>query len=434
MSEKTATGEAMSFFHMDGFVPSFRQASRFAGDKGHVGTMLDVVDARLATPPKHLNGYDPSNPTPWDQYFTTMSAEYVGMSKGGIKILLVAHGVGPMATERGVVDAYKWQTSDKTRGREGGRITIDEFHKLESGHYGPVEVVELETYLRRYQYPFLSILSAVEAFVDPVLRARLGPRASEYLTEHARLAIEFYKKHHAYDPSSGPMNPYIIQPGDASCSYVYQEVEEGFAFAHLLSIGAISQVQGNDYGRLPTWSCDIGPHRWGDGTRMFGVREGDAGEIRKGPDARKLLLKHWRELMEPTGLDQAPGGLMVLMQLPDETWFTQVPKKGARADTYEPEFLVKSMQQVGEAVRFYTDSNYPVPIFRYDRKEVEAVLPKSANAYALVGEPDFTNGVGSRETCLVQGYRVEVDPTHRPIKEKVLENDYDRMMQLLNVE
>ena len=433
MSKITQTAGAMGFFHSDGFVPSYRQAAAFAGKTGHVGTLLDIVDARLATPPKHLDGFDPSNPTPWDQYYTSMSAEYVGQSKGGVKILIVAHGIGPMSTERGVVEAYKWESADKSRNRRGGRITSEEFHKLEGGYYGSVEIVEFEPYLERYRYPFGSILRASEAFSDPVIRARLGNRTIEYLTEHTRLALKFYSKEYLLDPTKQFYDPFIIKAEDpGNCNYVYRKVEDGYAFAHLLSIGQIVQASNrNDYGDWPTWSCDVGPYEWWNGTRMFGVQERGATRIHKGPDASQLLQKHWRELMEPSGLDSAPDGLNVIMEMPDKTWFTQVPKKGAQVDTYQPEFLVTSMEKVGEPQRFYTESNYPVPIFRYDRCEAQAVLPQGVNAYTLVGEPSFTNGVGSRETCLVQGYRIKFAHTRRLIGAKALANDFDRMMQLL---
>jgi hypothetical protein len=144
-----------------------------------------------------------------------------------------------------------------------------------------------------------------------------------------------------------------------------------------------------------------------------------------------LLRKHWQELFEPSGLDRAPDGLFVLMQMPDKTWFTQFQKKGASADSYEPEFRVTSMKKVGKIARFYTESNYPVPIFRYDIREAQAVLPKEANAYELVGDPTKTGGADSQETCLVQGYRIEIDHAQRLIRQDVLANDYDRMMQLM---
>src|SRR3989344_1320951 len=131
MATKLQSIPAMAFYHPDGLVAAWKQASRFAGDEGRIATLPDIIDARLATKPGSV---------PWERYFTTRSAEYVGKSRGGNRIIVVAHGVGPMATLDGVIETYKWHYSDKNRDRRGGRITEEEFHNLESGRYGPVAV------------------------------------------------------------------------------------------------------------------------------------------------------------------------------------------------------------------------------------------------------------------------------------------------------
>lgn len=105
-----------------------------------------------------------------------------------------------------------------------------------------------------------------------------------------------------------------------------------------------------------------------------------AGDVVGGLDVYQLLLRNWKELLEPSGLSRAPSGPFVLMQMPDMTWFTQIPKKGASVDTYDPEFRVVSIEKVGDYTYFYTASNYPVPIFRYASHEAQAVLSKEANA------------------------------------------------------
>lgn len=421
---------AMAFYHENGFVPAFKQATQYAGLAGRVGTMLDWVDARLAMPPyEKLGMHDTSNPTPWDQYYTTMSAEYVGASKGGTKILIVAHGIGPMATLDGVVEAYRYHYGDKTRRTEGGRISAEEFLKLESGIYGDVEIVDLEVYIREREYPFIATLHYSDALDDPVLKARLGPRAIEYLDQHSKYAIKYHRDVHGRII----VDPYILGVDGPSMYWVKGvNLDDGLAYAHLLSVGAIGSVYvSQSEHRVPSWVSEISTHGWRDGTRLIGIREGKSIAISKGPDPYRLLCKHWQELLESSGLDCTPDGLFVLMQMPDEAWFTQITKKGARADTHEPEFRVTSMEKVGEPVRFYTESNYPVPIFRYDIREVQAVLPKEANAYKLVGDPAKTGGPDSQETCLVQGYRIGVDHTKRLMRQEVLANDYGRLMQLL---
>jgi hypothetical protein len=433
MIKKTASGN-MAFCHKKGFVPAFKQAIKFAGKEGHVGTMPDAVAARLITPPfEKLGMLDHSNPTPWDRYYTTMTAEYFGLL-GGRTSIIVAHGVGPMSTLKGVLDAYRYEFDDKSRDHRGGRISQAKFEKLARGEYGDVSIIDYEEYRNRFgdcQYRVPSgYRRTSDASRDPLLAARLGPQAHEYIARHAAIAQRFYQEQYSLTVE----DPYIIDVGEpGNLPYWCREVESGLAFAHLTSIGSISLTYHENGLRLPSWACDVGIHEWWNGVRLLGVRAGSTGTVVDGPDARKLLCKYWQELFEPSGLSHAPDGLVALMQMPDKTWFTQVSKKGARADTYEPEFLVTSMEKVGELERFYTESNYPVPIFRYNLREAQAVLPKKANAYELVGDPARTGGADSQETCLVQGYRIEIDHTKRLMRQDKLANNYDRMMQLLKV-
>lgn len=426
---------SMAFYHADGFVPAFKQAMKFAGKGGHVGTMPDAIATRLATDPyKEFGSWNPSDPTPWDTYYTTMTAEYLGVIKER-KYVIVAHGIGPMATLEGVLDAYRWHFGDKSRNRTGGRITQAEFEKLANGGYGPVAVIDFEEYRdkfsddSRFRCPF-GYRKVSDAMRDPLLLARLGPRADEYIHRHASFARKYYQTQHSMEVA----DPFILDVTDAgNLPYWCRDIEEGYAFAHLTSIGGINLVHHQGGPKPPSWACDVSAHEWWNGVRLLGVRAGSKGEVRNGPNAYDLLRKHWRELLEPTGLNVAPARTIPLMKLPDGTWFTQVPKQGARADTYEPEFQVTTMEKVGELERFYTSSNYPVPIFRYDLREAKAVLPQGANAYTLVGDPVRANDGTDRETCLVQGYRVVVDPTKRLMRETALVNDYDRLMALMGV-
>lgn len=433
MVKKNVSG-SMAFYHEKGFVPAFKHASKFAGKDGRIGTMPDVIAARLTTPPfKEFGLVNLNKRTPWDSYYTTMTAEYFGMLAGRTSII-VAHGIGPMSTLQGVLNAYRYEFDDKSRNRRGGRISQAEFEKLAHGEYGEVSIIDYEEYRnkwgdRQFRAP-TGYRRASDAGRDALLVARLGPQAHEYITRHAALARQYYQK----DASLVVADPFIIdvaEPGNLP--YWCREIESGLAFAHLTSIGNMCLVHHENGMRLPSWACDVGIHEWWNGVRLLGVRSGSVGVITDGPDASRLLRKHWQELFEPSGLNRIPNGLFVLMQMPDKTWFTQVSKKGARADTYEPEFRVTSMEKVGKITRFYTESNYPVPIFRYDIREAKAILPKEANAYELVGDPTKTGGADSQETCLVQGYRIKIDHTKRLIREDALANDYDRIMQLLGV-
>ena len=104
------SNSAMAFYHGNGLVPAWQQASRFASDTGRIATLPDIIDARL--------GSEPGTPS-WERYFSTTSAEYLGRSRSGNRIIIVAHGVGPMATLDGILKAYSFEFNDKTRGRRG---------------------------------------------------------------------------------------------------------------------------------------------------------------------------------------------------------------------------------------------------------------------------------------------------------------------------
>lgn len=434
---------SMAFYHQDGFVPAYKQAAKFVGKEGHIGIMPDAVAARLAMPPyKELGTYDPSNRSPWDMYYTTLTAEYVGMLKGR-PYIVVAHGIGPMATFEGILDAYRWEFDDKSCNRRGGRISQVEFEKLAGGGYGEVAVIDFEDYRdefsdsREFRSPFRH-RRASEAHADPLLLARLGPRAHEYIDRHASYARQYQQMKSAPFTKESMRraieDPFVLDVGDANnLPYWCRDIEDGHAFAHLLVLTTIMQVHHQGGPLPPSWACNVHCHEWGDGVRLLGVRPGSTGHVAEGPDPRNLLRSRWRDLLEPTDPEHRPGAFFVLIQMPDKTWFTQVPKKGARADTYEPEFQVTSIEKIGEPRAFYTNSNYPVPIFRYDLREAKGVLPDGVNAYALVGDPARLDDGTSRETCLVQGYRVTIDHTKRLTRESALANNYDRMMELMKV-
>ena len=430
MTQELEVG-AMAFYHEKGFVPAYQQAARFSGEGGHIGTMLDLVDARLGHyPTEQLDCQNVSNPTPWDRYYTTLTAEYMGLSRGGTKILIVAHGVGPMSNSDGVLAAYKWEFGDKSRNRRGGRISADEFLKLESGAYGDVHIIDYDAYAARRKYPFSGYLLASEAEADPLLAARLGPRAAEYIALHRKLAMQYHQEEHRREIP----DPYIIAVEDASnCGYPYHKLDAEMAFAHLVSVGSPANVHHQGKYDVPSWAYDVGLFEWWNGVRLIGVRDSAARGISNGPDAYQLLRRHWQSLLESSGMSDLPEQFFALMQMPDKTWFTQVDKAGEGMDTFEPEFRVTSIEAIGEPVQFSTDVRHYHGFFKYGKHEAKAVMPPEANAYALVGDPEnvWEGGNPVRQMCFAQPYRVVIDPTQRLVRKDALANDYERMMQLL---
>lgn len=438
---------AMAFYHQDGLPAAWQQAMKFAGEGGRLATMPDIVAARLESAPGDV---------PWETYFTTLSAEYFGYTKHGARIIIVAHGVGPMSALDGIYQAYSWQYKDNTRVRCGGRITEREFWDLESGKYGAVSVVDFNKYLTRYEYPFIETLRALDAWGDPVLHARLGPQTEKYLQAHAAHARKWHREqvginpenrferpkaeHDAYldrrrkahaELGEAPSNPWIFRvEDDVNCSYRYYPLERGYAMAHLLAIGGLCR-QHDEHGEHLV--SDVGLHGWSDGVRLVGIKAGGntkAG-ISSGPNAYELLRKHWRDLLVPM---EHPGtvGFRALVSIGDQ-WFTQYPKQGECMDTWEPEYVATSKEEIGKPVLFRTTVGGYYGFFKFGTNEVKAIAPSGANAYFFVGEPQIEKGEGGpmHHICMVQFYRITVDATKRLMRSDRLAHDYETMMKLL---
>lgn len=104
-------------------------------------------------------------------------------------------------------------------------------------------------------------------------------------------------------------------------------------------------------------------------------------------------------------------------------------------DTGEPEFHVISLKKIGKPVEFTTTIGGYHGFFKYDIKEVEAIAPRGANVYDLAGDIEviFHDGTPGYHRVPVQFYRAEVDTSQRLIREDELCNDYEALMELINV-
>lgn len=453
MAKDKPFANAMAFYHRDGLPAAWKHAMAFADKGGRLATMPDIAAARCETAPGDV---------PWETYFTTLSAEYVGIGRDGQHRLIVAHGVGPMATLEGIQEVYGWEYQDKSRSRRGGRITQEEFWKLESGGYGEVAMVNLEPYCKYYEYPFLEVLRYQDAVSDPVLQARLGSWATQCIELHAIYARRWHREKAGLNPDeeyrlstvnperfhnlrllqharygASDSNPYIIKvDGAANCPYFYSvqhgfaPIEDGYAFAHLISTGGLSHLCHQDGDSL---TLDVGCHEWWNGTRVVGIKAG--GSIRrglnKGPDVHRLLRKHWRDLLV-SAMKRETLGLCALMQIGDQ-WFTQYPKVGEQMDTWEPEYVITSMEKLGEPTIFRTTVGGYHGFFKFGVNEVQAIAPPNANAYFFVGEPEneWHDGNPTHQTCKIQFYRIEADTSKRVVRADNLARDYGRLIELV---
>ncbi len=436
MDAHVPSATAMGFYHSDGFVPAWKQAQKFIGGNGRIGTMLDVVDARLATN---------INDLPWNTYFTTTSAEYFGYSKTGVRILIVAHGIGPMATLDGILQAYSHEYKDKKRNRRGGRIHPSQFRKLEEGHYGEVSVVEFDPFMKRYEYPFNSYLRASEALTEPLVAARLGPRAVEYVHHHATMA----RAHHQEQDGRTIDDPYIFKIGDpGNCSYAtggfgdfpleYRQLDRSNgALAHLLSIDGLANVSHQSEYRVASLANEIDCHEWWNGVRLLGVRNnGRVTSIHSGFDnIHRLIKKNWERLMLPVDEMVQPDQVSLLLKFGDQT-FTEYRKQGIALNTGEPEYLVTAVEPIGGPVDLVVETAGYYGFFKYDNRDGAKIMPTGANAYALAGSPEciWTNGNPDHQKCPIQFFRVTIDTSRRLMRHDEIENNYELLMELVNLQ
>lgn len=172
-----------------------------------LATIPDLVDVLLHGGLKQ---------TPLPPYVTTLSAEYAGLSRTGIPLIVVAHGVGPMSTPALAYEFYKgasnrlaykergfWKhilaeknspykdDADFIQSRTYNKERVQclaqdskfqkEFWKLCDGDYGQVEIIEMRALGRELRnIAGGSELSVEEAHKNPLIRAWFGGRSESF--------------------------------------------------------------------------------------------------------------------------------------------------------------------------------------------------------------------------------------------------------------
>ena len=469
-----AVERPVAFYHRDGLVAAWNFAKRYAGTSGHVATLPEIVELRLSAKPG-------TKDSPWETWHTSASAEYVGIGADGRVKIIVAHGVGPMSTIDGIKTAYKWEWGDKTRHNNGGRITAQQFLDLESGKYGEVKIVDAADFIRsdrnlvrRFDIASVNVLdfqeyldamglvdgynifdrylTAPDALRDPLIRMRLGSNAYRYLMKHERIAKAFHVKKR---PNAGYRwaqgfdyrnHPYITKVETASnCAYTLPNEairkatgkwvdeprvpEEGYALAHLLDIDAFMRTHTQEVGVMLMSSPYV--HEWWNGANFIAVPDGatlDNG-LAQGPDPVKAIREHWEYFMQPVEEGYAPITPYLLKYAHGE-WFACYPKKYPNdqcMDDGDVEFHVRSLKRVGEDGSFTTDEMFSL---RYKLAQVQALMPKEANAYEIVNiSGKDRNGLGLT-TVTVRFYKADVDTSRRLPRTDEVARDYERLMEV----
>lgn len=466
-----AAERPVAFYHQDGLVAAWNFAKRYAGTSGHVATLPEIVELRLSANPG-------TKYSPWETWHTSASAEYVGIGADGRVKIIVAHGVGPMSTIDGIKTSYKWEWGDKSRRNNGGRITAQQFLDLESGKYGktrvvsataftrsdgnlvkkfdiaPVNVLDFQEYLDAMGLVdgyniFDRYLAGPDALRDPLIRMRIGSNAYRYLMKHEHIAKAFHVKGR---PNAGYRwaqgfddrnHPYITKvetapncaytlPNEAICKETGKWVdeprvpEEGYALAHLLGIDAFMCIHTQEVGVMLMSSPYV--HEWWNGAKFIAVPDGatlDNG-LAQGPDPVKAIREHWEHFMQPVEEGYAPITPYLLKYAHNE-WFACYPKKFPNdqcMDDGDVEFHVRSVRRLGDDDRFTTDEMF---FLRYKLAQVQALMPKEANAYEIINiSGKDRNGL---TTVTVRFYKADVDTSRRLPRTDEIARDYERLME-----
>ena len=387
-TDTLAKPNAIAFYSRQGFVPAFEHALAYAGENGHVATLLDIVAGRLTA-----KSGDPL----WELYFTTLSAVYAGQSKHGKLAIIIAHGIGPLSTFNGILEAYK------KRSLYGGCIPQEEFRKLEDGAYGEVSVLDPKELLN----------------TDLFHQALFGERWRAYL------ALDEVQD--CSPEESGVLNtfhPFNTENAFLDLAELQDWLKKtpGVASAQLLLVGALSQ----------------GLILLGDSlsheVRMLGMRPGAEEDLRVHPGLpptyEGLLEQHLEALWEPNsqGKKEATDGFWHLLEM-GTMIFTDYPKMAKATDLNEPEFRVTHIERVGEPKHFCTtvDGYHG---FMYDINEVQRTAPSGANSYTVkLEETDWAKGY---HVASVLFYKATVDTSQRLIRMGEIHQNFKLTMSILD--
>ncbi|MDO8556180.1 MAG: hypothetical protein Q7R96_03335 [Nanoarchaeota archaeon] len=378
---------------------AYRTAKDFAGPSGKVGSMLDVVDAKIVS-----GSCDPV----WTRYVMTTSGEFYGKSKTGIPIAVVAHGLDELLLNEEIM-------SRQREGRTifGGpiRLTLNEFRGLEDGKFGPAEVLEVKDILALREYPS-SVLGYLDACNESLLRARLGPKSTEFCAKHLAITLEESK------------NDFIVT-NDHNYPYVRDEdVNSG----GLLVLGQLMNVHRS--GEPSSVSSEI---RMSEGSCGRFVAMLDAGPLQVVSDKLEELLgdtlNNWQRLLVPN--DRNIPSLYTLKQV-DDALFTQYREDDDVMESGCVQFHVDDAQVVPGPAVFMTKVLGYHGFFKYELSDVRNILPAGANAF-LMGEPEirWEDGNPTHQVCPIMFYQVKVDASRRILRTEEIRQNFSLMKQLL---
>lgn len=398
-AEKTRTSEGTMFWHED-LPEAYKLASKYAGKKGRVATMPDVISAKITA--------DEWGPL-WTNYITTSSGEFYGKSKGGILIVVVGHGIDEILQDERIMK----RSTKNLRENSQIQLTPREFQRLEDGAYGSVEVIPHSTIVNMREYP-TSVLSYEQTLSkDPLLLARLGPKAVDFLAKHRDITMK----------ESG--NDFIIA-NDHNYPYRSRENAGG-----LITITQLQNMQ-RCGGEPSSVSTEVDLSDLTHAARFIAMNgKGYLGAVNEGlaPILRDLA-SNWQRLSVP--YSGAVPDFFTLTRSGDE-WFTMYPKNGDGMDMGVPQFHVKNLREIEGPESFRTVIGGYHGLLKYDVNEVKSIAPKDANAYVKgEGQIIWEGGNPKEHEVPVTFFNAEVDTSRRVLKEEEVKRDLGLVRRLLS--
>ncbi len=366
-------GTGMIFTDPRGTEAAAERARRFAGPNGRLATLPDLVDARL-----NAGLGDPA----WTTDVVTDSAEYVGLSEAGTPVIAVAHGLGPLADPESL-------SGDGPAIDAEGRVGREDFLNLLRGFYGDVTVLDLNAVLRRRRFPFLEALTFEEAVDDPLVRARLGPRAGEFLAHHLRLSQDWLRER----DRGAIFNRCVLSQRDAACFNYHLAVDAAAdrPVGHRLHISQAFACEhghwnGQAHESLITEIGCAGPR---DAAQKFvGVR--GRARLRRIHPGESLVLdgmaRHWRRLLVCDWPRPDPFRMHNLVRYGDQ-WFSQHRREDVGRDTGEPELMVRIIERTGLSRDMKVRVRNGCRELLYDPAWIAREAVPWANAYHIASEP-----------------------------------------------
>lgn len=429
----------VSFFSRD-LREGWTQAQNLAGghNAARLATLPDIVNARLHSPPQ---GKPIQAGSEWLKYNTGNSAEYIGQTRAGNHAYIVAHGIGPLSDIDSLERAYK--ASNKTR-EEGVQISPQEFLDLESGKYGDVEVIDVKQYQKNHARFYdmsdrsfhdggFKTLRTSQAFENPLLKARLGPRAEELIQLHDEVSkaiiAEAQEDNDQWGGNADTEDPFIFDLCDnLNMNYYRRSVPSDLAFGHLLTLDPPRKSSSTDRGDF--FASEIGPTSNGAFRFVALSHDEDLISIKSVDDITQLIHNNWQDLLIDSDTANNQNFYQIGRIKDDEdTWFTFIAKEpGESGDSSNFKYRVADINFAGNTATI-TRPNDNIPFMRYDIEEIKALAPEGSNAYKI--DQIYLDSQNNKAID-VTFYKIRIDDSKRLITPDELKTSkYSQLLKRL---